>query len=153
MYNKVGIRQFKNKDKVVGNKDALEVFADLDDNDIMVSIKVWANHSDKVLSYLCRAMKDRELFKIEIEKKPFSKDHVASIRKKVKDELGCSNHALNYLVIKGSITNNAYSRADDRINILFKDGSQQDIGEASDMLNVSVLSKTVKKYYLSYPKF
>ncbi|MDE5422222.1 HD domain-containing protein [Ancylomarina sp. DW003] len=153
LYNKVGIRQFKNKDKVVGNKDALEVFADLDDNDIMVSIKVWANHSDKVLSYLCRAMKDRELFKIEIEKKPFSKDHVASIRKKVKGELGCSNHALNYLVIKGSITNNAYSRADDRINILFKDGSQQDIGEASDMLNISVLSKTVKKYYLSYPKF
>jgi hypothetical protein len=153
LYNKVGLRQFKSKEKVVGGKDALEIFADLDDNDIMVSIKVWADHSDKVLSYLCKAMKDRQLFKIEIEKKPFSKDHVAGIRKKIKDQLGCSNHALNYLVIKGSITNNAYSRDDDRINILFKDGSQQDIGEASDMLNISVLSKTVKKYYLCHPKF
>jgi len=153
LYNKVGIRQFKSKEKVLGDKDALEVFADLDDNDIMVSIKVWADHSDKVLSYLCKCMKDRRLFKIEIDKKPFSKEYVAEVRKNVKDRLGCSNHALNYLVIKGSITNNAYSREDDRINILFKDGSLQDIGKASDMLNISVLSKTVKKYYFCYPKF
>ena len=153
LYNKVGLRQFKSKDKVIGNKDSLEVFADLDDNDIMASIKVWADHPDNVLSYLCKSMKDRELFKIEIDKKPFPKDYVSDIRKKIKNKLECSNHALDYLVIKGSITNNAYSREDDRINILFKDGSQQDIGEASDMLNISVLSKTVKKYYLCYPKF
>lgn len=152
LYNRVGIRQFKSREKVVGDKDALEVFADLDDNDIMVSIKVWADHSDKVLSYLCRAMKDRHLFKIEIGKKPFPKEYVANIRKNIKNKLGCSNHALNYLIIKGSIVNNAYSRDDDRINILFKDGSQQDIAKASDMLNISVLSKTVKKYYLCYPK-
>jgi len=102
---------------------------------------------------LCRCMKNRKLFKIEIGKKPFSKEYVAEIRKNVKNRLDCSNHALNYLVIKGSITNNAYNREDDRINILFKDGSLQDIGKASDMLNISVLSKTVKKYYLCYPKF
>ena len=153
LYNKVGMEQFKSKAKVVGDKDTLEVFADLDDNDIMVSIKVWTNHSDKVLSYLCKGMKDRHLFKIEIGKKPFPKEDVDNIRKQVKDKLGCSNHALNYLVIKSSITNNAYSKDDDRINILFKDGSQQDIGKASDMLNISVLSKTVKKYYICYPKF
>lgn len=153
LYNKIGLDQFKSRAKILGEKDALEAFAELDDNDIMVSIKVWADHSDKVLSYLCRCMKDRQLFKIEIEKRPFSKEYVADIRKKVKANLGCSNHALDYIVIKGSIMNNAYSRDDDRINILFKDGSQQDIGEASDMLNISVLSKTVKKYYLCYPKF
>ncbi len=152
LYNKVGIEQFESKEKVIDNRDTLEVFADLDDNDIMISIKVWANHPDKVLSYLCKAIKNRHLFKIEISKKPFSKDYVTNIRNNIKNAFQCSNHALNYLVIKGSITNNAYSRDDDRINILFKDGSQQDIGEASDMLNISVLSKTVKKYYLCYPK-
>lgn len=153
LYNKVGMEQFKSKQKVVGDKDSLEVFADLDDNDIMVSIKVWTNHSDKVLSYLCKAIKDRHLFKIEIGKKPFTKEYVANIRKQVKNKLGCSNHALNYLVVKSSISNNAYSKDDDRINILSKDGSQQDISKASDMLNISVLSKTVKKYYICYPKF
>jgi len=153
LYNKVGLDQFECREKILEGKDALEVFAELDDNDIMVSLKVWSDHSDKVLSYLCRCMKDRKLFRIEIEKRPFSKDYVADIRKKVKANLDCSNHDLDYIVIKGSITNNAYSRDDDRINILFKDGSQQDIGEASDMLNISVLSKTVKKYYLCYPKF
>ena len=41
---------------------------------------------------------------------------------------------------------------DEQIKILYHGGSLKDITEASDMLDVSVLSKTVKKYFLCYPK-
>ena len=41
---------------------------------------------------------------------------------------------------------------DDRITIMDKSGNTRDIAEASDMLNISVLSKTVRKYFLCYPK-
>ena len=41
---------------------------------------------------------------------------------------------------------------DDKIQILYKNGEIVDIAEASDMLNTSVLSKTVRKYFLCYPK-
>ena len=58
-----------------------------------------------------------------------------------------------YLVVSDSISNFAYSDMDDRIAILHKKGHTRDIAEASDMLNISVLSKTVRKYFLCYPKF
>ncbi len=152
LYNKVGELEFENPNPVLDGKSALEVFADLDDDDIMVSLKVWSNHSDRVLSYLCKCIRDRQLYKIEIQKTAFTKEYIDQVRMKVKSYFACSNHALDFLVISNSISNNAYSSDDDQINILYKDDSQCDIGEASDMLDASVLSKTVKKYYLCYPK-
>lgn len=152
LYNKVGKLEFENPNAVLNGRSALEIFADLDDDDIMVSIKVWSNHSDKVLSYLCKCIRDRQLFKIEIQKTAFTEEYIDQVKKNVKNYFGCSNHALDFLVISNSISNNAYSANDDRIIILYKDGTQCDISEASDMLDASVLSKTVKKYYLCYPK-
>jgi hypothetical protein len=43
-----------------------------------------------------------------------------------------------------------YSEADDSIAILYKDGTIKDIAEASDMLNIELLSKKVWKYYFCY---
>ena len=57
-----------------------------------------------------------------------------------------------YLVVSDSISNYAYSDMDDRIAILDKGGNTRDIADASDMLNISVLSKTVRKYFLCYPR-
>ncbi len=152
LYNKVGKMEFENPNVVCNGRNALEMFADLDDDDIMVSIKVWADHSDKVLAYLCKCIRDRQLFKIEIQKTTFTKEYIDQVKKRVGRYFGCSDHALEFMVISNSISNNAYSSDDDQINILYKDGTQCDIGEASDMLDASVLSKTVKKYYLCYPK-
>ena len=45
-----------------------------------------------------------------------------------------------------------YDEADDSIDILFNDGSIKNIAQASDMLNISLLSKKVKKYYLCYQR-
>ena len=46
-----------------------------------------------------------------------------------------------------------YSQEDDSIDIMFKDGTIRDIAYASDMLNISTLSKKVKKYYICSPRF
>ncbi|RUT73337.1 HD domain-containing protein [Ancylomarina longa] len=152
LYNKIGLKEFENPEKVYNGRSALEVFADLDDDDIMVCIKVWADHHDGVLAYLCKCIRDRQLFRIEMQKVDYSPEYVDQIRLKIKNHFNCSDHALDFLVIAGSISNHAYRSEDDRINILFKDGTQSDITEASDMLDVSVLSKKVEKFYLCYPK-
>jgi hypothetical protein len=57
-----------------------------------------------------------------------------------------------YLVFKGEISNNAYSVKDEKINILYNDHQLKDISDASDVLNLSVLGKTVIKHYICYPK-
>ena len=43
-----------------------------------------------------------------------------------------------------------YNEADDNTEILFKNGETKDIAEASDMLNIQLLSKRVKKHYFCY---
>src|SRR5262249_55067466 len=39
-------------------------YCQLDDNDLMVSIKVWQTHEDKVLSTLCKMLVLRKLYKV-----------------------------------------------------------------------------------------
>jgi hypothetical protein len=56
------------------------------------------------------------------------------------------------LVTTDSISNHAYSKLDDNIKILCKDGNVKDISEVSEILDLSVLSKEIKKFYLCYPK-
>jgi len=46
-----------------------------------------------------------------------------------------------------------YNVDDDSITILYKDGSIRDISEASELLNVQLLSKKIRKYYLCYQRF
>ncbi|HEX7410949.1 MAG TPA: hypothetical protein VF298_02290, partial [Bacteroidales bacterium] len=53
---------------------------------------------------------------------------------------------------RGIITNNAYNPESDKINIMDKQGRLADIAEASDQLNIAVLSTPVSKHFLCYPK-
>lgn len=131
----------------------LEQFALLDDNDIITSAKVWCNHSDAVLSLLSGGLVNRELFAVHLDDEPFEKGRVGSMRKKVAEHLSISLEDAGYLVMSDSVSNFAYSDLDDRISIMDKKGRVRDIAEASDMLNIAVLSKTIRKYFLCYPRF
>ena len=131
----------------------LEHFADLDDYDILTSAKVWCNHPDPVLSLLSRGLVNRNLLSVELAGEPFSRELVEGHRQRVARHLSLTTEEAAYLVISDSVSNFAYSDMDDRISILDKQGRTRDIAEASDMLNISVLSKTVRKYFICYPRF
>jgi len=132
---------------------SLEQFALLDDDDILASAKVWCNNSDRVLSMLANGLVNRKLFSVELDNQSFSADRVAEIRGSVTEKLSVTLEEAEYLVVSDSISNFAYSDMDDRISIMDKHGKTRDIAEASDILNISVLSKTVRKYFLCYPRF
>ena len=131
----------------------LKQFALLDDNDVLASAKVWCNYPDKVLSLLSDGLVNRGLFRVQLNNSPFDPALVESMRQKVASQLGISREEACYLVISDSVSNFAYSDMDDRISILDKKGNIRDIAEASDILNISVLSKTVRKYFLCFPRF
>jgi len=146
--NKVKAKQFDQP----GPVDVLDIFSRLDDNDIMVSAKEWMNHKDKVLSMLSTMMINRKLFKIEMKNKAFDSGKVSKIRDYLSLYYNLSAEDTSYLVTEGSISNYAYNSLDDNIKIMLKNGECHDISEVSDMLNVTVLSRTVKKHFLCYPK-
>ena len=144
--NEFKIKDFE-KDNLV-----LNTFAKLDDHDIQTSVKVWEDCEDKILARLCVNFNSRNLFKVKIQRKPFSKETINKIKKVVQEKFKISLGETNYFVIADTISNNAYNPSSDKINILFKDGKLEDITKASDQLNLQVLSTKVEKYFLCYPR-
>ena len=135
----------------VGNQNILEWYALLDDNDILTSIKEWQMHPDPVLSKLAQRLINRKLFRIELEDIPVSEKWKEKKLQQITKKITGNPSLSHYFLITGEITNNAYNQNTETIKILFKDGKVKDMGKASD-INLSVLTKTVRKYFACYPK-
>jgi len=133
------------------DENLLSQFAELDDFDVMTSIKVWKDHSDGVLSRLSTFMTDRKLLKIKMLPEPVSEELLQKLRSKLAEDWNMSEAEAAYFVFTDSIANSAYSLKHDRINILFKNGEVKDITDAADTLSLSVLSKPVEKHFLCFP--
>ncbi len=101
---------------------------------------------------LCKQLVDRKLFKVELQNQPFKDEKIKTIKQEIKKRYKLNDSQVKYFVLSGDVTNDAYRADKIRINILFKDGTVSDIADASDQLSIDVLAKTVKKYYLCYPK-
>jgi len=132
--------------------DNLEIFAGLDDTDIMAAVKIWANSSDFVLAKLCRDLVHRNLYHVDISNEIPDAARVNELIKKAVSKYGISEQDASYFVFTDTVRNNAYKTGDGSILILMKDGSVKDITAASDNSNLQALAKTVKKYILCYPK-
>jgi hypothetical protein len=129
----------------------LDRFADLDDYDILGAIKVWQNHSDKVLSTLSRRLVNRDLFKIEISKEQFSDDRIKLEKELVQKQFNLEEDEIDFFVYTDILSNNAYNQNKQNINMLMKNGEIVDLSKASDNLNISALASPVEKYFLCYP--
>jgi HD superfamily phosphohydrolase len=133
--------------------DVLADFLRLDDHDIMGAVKVWCAHPDKTLSTLASDLVNRRNLRIRLQEEPWDEDRIATLKEQVAAQLGVPLAEADRFVITGHIVNNAYDPQQDRINLLYKDGSLRDIAEASDNLGIQALSRPVTKYYLAWPRW
>ena len=138
------------REQFMSNPECLNQFIQLDDNDIWTSLKVWCNHSDCVLRTLSRGMVDRLIFKVEVSNEPFESERIEMLKSEIATRMNIPLEEADYLVIATRIERNMYNPADDSIDILYNDGTIRGVAEASDMLNIPLLSKKVKKYYMCY---
>ena len=130
------------------NDEALEKFCLLDDYDVMFAVKKWSNHSDKILSTLCRSLLNRNLYKCRLQTNAFDENEVEEKRKQVAKALNLSMHEASYFIFTGEAMNTTYTLKDERINIIAKDGSFRDISQVDDPLIHKTLSMPVKKFYI-----
>ena len=138
--------------KAKGIEHHLEEFCCLDDYDVLNAIKEWTSHSDKVLSFLCKGIINRKLLKIKYSPVPIPEEQTEEKRKQISKMLGIEGKELDYIVFAGYSESRMYNSKDEKINILFKDGSVKDISKVDNALIDQTLSGTVKKFYLCYPK-
>ena len=135
------------------HEEALRMYEDLDDSDIWSAMKAWKHNADKILSTLATDMLDRRIFKVEIHEEPVSEARISELQSLIAEKMGINKDDAHYLMSVNRIQKDMYSVDDDSIDILYKDGTIKDISEASEILNVALLSKKIRKYYLCYQRF
>ena len=133
--------------------EALQMYAELDDSDIWSALKVWKHSDDKILSTLATDMTDRHLFKVEVTEERPSDDYLQEKMRQIAESMSIPEEDAHYLLTLTEIGKDMYNPEDDSIGILYKDGTVKDIAEASEILNVHLLSKKIRKYYLCYQRF
>lgn len=137
--------------KHAGEKYWLPYFMELDDFDILTSVKVWQAHEDRVLAELSRRLVKRKLLKIKTSNRPHSEAEIAARRSETMEEYGWNEAEAAYLVYTRSATNAAYNTSDERINVVYKDGAVADISEAADMFRFSSPATQETKHFLYFP--
>jgi len=128
-------------------------FLRLDDHDIMGAVKVWCDHPDTVLARLSTDLVHRRNLRIKLQNIPWEDTRIKHLRCTVATMLGITETDAAHFVLTGSIVNNAYDPAKDRIELLHKDGTLRDIAEASDNLGIQALARPVEKFYLAWPRW
>lgn len=133
--------------------EALTMYEQLDDTDIWCTLKVWQNSEDKILSLLAKDMINRNVFKVEVREKPVTEEEIYALKDNIAKHFSITFDDAKYLMSVNTIQKDMYDINDDKIAILYKDGTLKDISEASEILNVELLSKKISKYYLCYQRF
>ena len=124
----------------------------LDDTDILVSAKYWADDSDRVLSDISGRLSRRDLYAIELQNGPFSGEKIQNLEKKAQSLLKISPELIDYYVFTGTISNLAYVPGIPEVKILLKSGKIVNISEVSDILDHRIVSEKTTKFFICYPK-
>ncbi len=133
----------------INDNNYLETFTELDDIDVLASIKAFKNHPDQILSYLATSILKRQLFKLILQNSPISGDFINEIRQKAVKQLHFPSEMVSGLIFKGEESTQAYNNYKEDIKVLMKDSQVKPLAE---LLNSWINVKKVTKYYLCYPK-
>jgi uncharacterized protein len=131
-------------------KNHLNLFCQLDDTDVISAIKAWSLHKDKILSLLCIGVLNRKLFKLKLQAEPIPAEIYAQKKVEIGQLMKISEEDTSFLVFTGKAENSLYNPYDERINILFRDGTIKDISLVDNALIHQNLSQPVKKFYICY---
>lgn len=144
------INESLDRAKFIADPEILNRFCELDDSDITCALKVWQHHDDIILSDLSTRIVHRNLFRIELRAEPFSEADVTQAIAQVAEKFRLPLAEAAELVINDTIENSLYGS--EGITIQYKNGHTMDFAEASDQLNREILTRTVSKSFLCYPK-
>jgi uncharacterized protein len=151
LYNKIGRADLSDAGNFTPGLIAAN-FTRLDDSDVLVSAKYWADSSDRVLSDLSRRLVGRDLLAIELQNSPFPEEKIEKLKSLARERMKTDPGAEDFYVFTGSISNLAYAPDATQVRILLKNGNTAGITEVSDMFEHRFLSERTTKYFLCYPK-
>jgi HD superfamily phosphohydrolase len=132
-------------------RNNLAKFCDLDDYDVVASVKKWKQHPDKVLSTLSEWLLNRNMLKTKLQMQPFNEKEIEAVQRKAMQQLSLTSEEVKYFVFNGIAENRMYNPGNEHINILYKDGAVKDISEIEYGIIQKAIDSPVRKFYLCRP--
>lgn len=132
------------------NKMDLEKFAQLDDSDVILALKLWQSHEDKTLSLLSQFIIQRKLPSSLIISEPISNEKVEQIKNEVKKLYSIED--AGYFVHQKELSVLAYNDTKDPIKLLLKNGEILELQKADNQVLVKDLRKKITRYHLCIPR-
>ena len=135
-------------------------YCELDDTDVLFSLKQWMQADDPVLADLARRFINRDFFRVSFLDAPPDDSEQAAWHDAVADWLVESGRSTprtarddvdSYLTV-GRSRHASYASTHDPIAILDRTGALRELSELSDTASIADLKGTVVKPYVSYPK-
>lgn len=126
----------------------LDIFTQLDDNDVIFSIKQWQNHSDKILQILSKTVIQRKLPKAEIRNNKVTDTELNEKKAFIKEQLG--EEAIDYFVHQNELKIVPYSQDKYPILLLEKNGNCVDIAQSEKQILTQPLFESTTKYHFCY---
>ena len=135
-------------------------YLQLDDTDVLFSLKQWMQGPDPVLADLCRRFINRVFLRVTFLPDKPSESQLDAWRAQVADwlveqDLVARNEAdaaaRHYLTVNVS-RHTAYDSHQELIAVLGRDNTAQELSEVADTTTISELTGFVEKPYVCYPK-
>ncbi|MBR1515621.1 MAG: HD domain-containing protein [Paludibacteraceae bacterium] len=133
---------------MTAGSEALRQYALLDDSDVVSAIKAWMDEDDRTLALLCEMFVNRRLFHGTLRKEHLTKAEKDALSERLAKALAIRKEEVHYFYQEHISTSNTYSEKADSIDILYQDGAVKDISEASEILDLKLLTFKPQKLYL-----
>ncbi|MFA7687782.1 MAG: HD domain-containing protein [Moheibacter sp.] len=142
------LNYFLSKKTETANEDELNFFVELDDSDILSSLKQWQNHPDKILSFLSRSLINRNLPVSKVGNQNFGAEEIETLKKGAAEMVGVIDGS--YFVHQSKIEVIPYDRNINPIQIKYKDGKLSEITKSSQQILSAHLTNPIEKFHLCY---
>ena len=138
------------------SKQMIDRYAEMDDHDVYLSIKLWEKCDDKVLANLCHRFLNRDLFRTTfLDKKP-TKAQISEITQKTqkalkKNRLPHDETVIDHYLGFENSYSEAYKYKNESIWIL-EDEKAIEFSKAAETKNIIALTEPVVKHYCVHLK-
>lgn len=127
----------------------LKLFSSVDEHDIFFILKKLSEQGKPILSYLSSCLLNRNLFKVVVQKKAFTKAHVQNVRDTLLNVKELNMLPVDDVILIKEESNISYSTKKESIKILTKDNKVYPITKYSENL---IDTKLINRYFLCFPK-
>ena len=136
-----------------------DAYVDLDDADILFSLKCWMKSPDPILADLSRRFLERDFFRVDfnVESERLSTAALRSTVGSMLIDRGLStpasvDHDVSYYLLRSQSSHEAYDTRQDVIAVLNRVGTIDELSVTEDVMVIEPLAEQQVRPYVCYPK-